>query len=418
MSSKLDDFFTPTEVNPTTGAPFQTKDDFFTPLKQPSRLRSLLSAFPKGFIKGMREAGSLSPLSLGSSIPKKLGEKATEEILPTQRKVTEEFLERTGKLGAFLSGGEGSLASKGLRALAGAFAGQSLKQLDAPELVQDIAELSSMSLPELSKNIPARASQKRVIDFLRRKGFTEREITPLIQSPEKLSRYASFAQRGRKTDRLMKDIYSRFDQVYEGIREQGKNLQSLPKENINSFLDDFQKSISEIRPRFRKLIQPDIEDLLNSDMKFNDFVDFFQDVNAVVKGQEGGKAVIGKLKQPILNAQRAINPELTEEFQLANELYGKRANVVKALKPNQIDSLLDMGETVGLAAGIADQNLNIIKKTLGSVGARHLAREMLINSKLQNLSNRMLNAFLQNKIPIALKLYNLFKKELESKEKN
>lgn len=383
--------------------------EFGEKVEEPSRLRSLLSAFPKGVLKAAR---GISPLPNLGPIPEKLASKLTEQFLPTQERLPEQLLERTGKVGTYLAGGEASIPSKVIRSGIGALAGQVAKETGGGELAQDIAELSSMSLPELSKNILSKKSQQRVVNFLRSKGFSENEITPLIQSPKKLARYAKFASKGEKTNKLMRDIYGKFENVYSSIREQGENLPSLSGEKLGKFERDFQETIDKIPKYYRRKMSEEVKDLMNSEMKFTDLVDFNQAINAEIGSVKGGKAVLGLLKEPIDKGLASINPQLASDYKLANELYRHRIDVTNHLRTKQIDDLIDIGEAGTVVAGIADQNLGLIAKVVGASGMRRLAREMLINPKLQNISSKMLQAVKENKIPVALKLYKTFKDEV------
>ena len=414
MTITFDDFFSP--VTDTSGSDQiqgistgkENFDDFFSPVKEVSRTRSLLSAFPKGIIKA---AQSISPLPNFGPVPEELGAKVTEQFLPTKKKLPEELLERGGKLATYLAGGEGGIASKILRTGAGTLAGQATKELGGGKLAQDIAELSSMSLPDLSKNIPAKKSQERVLSFLRGKGFSENEIAPLLQSPKSLARFANFASKGEKTNKLMRDTYQKFENVYSSIRDEGSRLPGLSEKNYNNFSVDFNEKLSKIPKMYRRLMKEEIEDLENSAHTFSDFIDFNQAVNARIKGVSGGKAALGILKGPIEKAQKLLSPELANDYQLANDLYRKRIDVANHLKTNQIADILDLGEIAGAAGAIADQNLGMLTKVLGVTQARKVARELLINPRLQNISLRMLNAAKKNKIPELQKIYESFKKE-------
>lgn len=411
MSVKFDDFFTPISDSKNPDVEF---DDFFTPVKEQSRLKSLGSALAKGVIKG---AQSISPLPKLGPVPEKLGLRVTEEMLPSKKELPEELLERGGKLATFLASGEGGLVSKGARAGIGAVLGQTTKELGGGQIAQDIAELGSMGLPDISKAVPVKKAQERVVSFLRGKGFSENEITPLLQSPKKLARFAKFASKGEKTNKLMRDIYGKFDNVYSSIRDEGGKLGGLKDKQIDSFLDEFQTQMDKIPKFYKRQIKEEVDDLLNSELKFNDFMDFDQAVNARIKGIEGGKAVLGTLKKATGNSKKAISPELSNDLNLANELYGKRADVSKHLRTKEIDDLLDLGEIGGLLGGIADQNAGLIAKVLGVTGARKLSQEILINPRLQNISKRMFNAIKKNKIPVAQKLYEIFKEEAIKKDK-
>lgn len=408
MSVQVDDFFTPLPEGSQASSQ-APQDDFFTPVKEPSRARSLLGAFPKGVLQAVQ---SINPFQPPGPISGKGAEKAIERIFPTQEKLPEQLLQRGGKLATFLAGGRGSLVGKAARAGVGALAGQTVKELGGGEIAQDIAELSSMALPDLAKQIPAKQAQQRVVNFLRQKGFTENEITPLLQSPKKLARYAKFATKSEKTNKLMRDIYGKFDNVYSSIREQGQNLPGLTTEQLSKFEGEFQKTLDKIPKYYRKKMTEEIADLNNSPMKFSDFIDFYQAINAEIGPVKGGRAVLGTLKAPIENAMKELSPELAKDYQLANELYGKRIDVTKHLRTSQIDDLIDLGEAGALIGGIADQNLGLIGKVLGISGARRLAREMLINPRLQNKSLRMLEAVKKNHLPLAIKLYESFKEDV------
>lgn len=378
-----------------------------------SRFRSIISAPVKGAIKGAASQSKISPFHNVGPISQEQGEELLERFLPTYEKPLEGFLERGGKIGAsFLTGGTGGLIRKGVTSAIGALAGETTKQLGGGELAQEIAELSSMTAPDLAKSIPAQKVQKKVIDFLRNKGFTENEITPLLQSPKKLARFAKFSSKGEKTNKLMRDTYEKFDNVYSSIRNEAEKLPGLPYEKAFKFVEDFEDKLAKIPKFYKRQIKEEIEDLLSSEMKFTDFMDFEQAVNARIKGVQGGKAILGTLKKYTSKAKEDISPELAGDLSLANELYGKRIEVSNHLKTKQIDDLIDLGEAATLIGGIADQNVGLLTKALGTVGARAVAREMLINPRLQNISLRMLNAVKKNKIPIAQKLYDIFRQEL------
>lgn len=383
--------------------------EFGTPYEEPSRTRSLLSAVPKGIIKAAR---SISPLPSTGPIPEKLAERLTEQFLPTQEKLPEELLERTGKLAAYSAGGAGSLAGKAIRAGTGALLGQTTKELGGGEVAQNIAELASLGFPGLTKDMPIKKAQERVVGFLKEKGFTPNEITPLLQSPRKLARLAKFASKGEKTNKLMRDTYQKFDNVYSGIRDEGTNLPGLSGEKYDRFVSDFDAKLDRIPKFYRRLMKEEIEDLRNSPHTFSDLVDFNQAVNARVGGVTGGKAWLGTLKEPIEKGLNLIDPQLASDYKLANSLYAKRAEVAKHLRTKEIDDLISLGEAGAVIAGIADQNMGVLSKGMSTIGARVLAREMLINPRLQNISLRMEKAIKNNAFPIAKKLYDEFKEEV------
>ena len=111
----------------------------------------------------------------------------------------------------------------------------------------------------------------------------------------------------------------------------------------------------------------------------------------------GYSFIVAKEEHFLREGMEIINPYLAEEYQLANRLYAKRFPIAKHLSTKEIDQLISVGETGALIAGLADQNLGLLTKVLGSTGARKVAREVLINPRLQNLNKRMAKSIKDNK---------------------
>ncbi len=364
--------------------------------KQPSRARSIVSAPVKGFAKEALDILQASPVK--GPIPFKGQQAIVEKLLPTQDRPLEKGLERAGKLAPLAAtGGEGLLA-KGIRTGVGALAGQTAEELGAPEYIQSLAELASFMAPKISGKLQPTKSQKEAVEFLRSKGLTDKEITPLIQS--------------EKTSERLQEVHEKLGQGYEELKTEAKSKNlSLPKEKMTSFFDNFDKTLQNISPRFRRLLKEDIGDFENSRMGFNDFVDFWQDINGTVKGQTGGRAVLNRLKEPLQKGLQDIDPALAKDFNKLNEFYSKKAKVAKLLSPKQLDDLFEAGKVYGAIGAIANGNMGFIKNIFGAVAGRGLVREMLTNPRLQNLSNQMLKALSQNKLQNAKKIYDVFKKE-------
>ena len=152
--------------------------------ENPSRTQSLASAFPKGLIKG---AANFSPLPNFGPVSNQLGEKLTEQFLPTQKgRNAEDILEFTGEAAPLALFGEGGLARKGLQAAAGGLAKKGAKELNLPEWAQDLVGGVGMVAPQVAENLVAKGirsatKQKGIVDFLKSKGLTDQEITPIIQ---------------------------------------------------------------------------------------------------------------------------------------------------------------------------------------------------------------------------------------------
>lgn len=122
----------------------------------PSKTRSVLSALPKGIIKGSSEIGETIPISPGGPIPKKAEEQILERVLPTREGKLESFLERTGKLLPLVALGPEGLGSKLLQLLGGTAAGELAKREEVGPTGQAISEAVGMGLPALLKSAVSR----------------------------------------------------------------------------------------------------------------------------------------------------------------------------------------------------------------------------------------------------------------------
>ena len=136
--------------------------EFGTVVDETSRTRSLLSAAPKGAVKGALELASMAdPIKylLGVSDTTPHQKQAIEKTLPTQEKPLEKGLERAGRLAVQAAGGGESFLAKGLRAGAGAVGGQLAEEMGAPEWAQNLAELAAFMSPSLAKKLKPTPSQ-------------------------------------------------------------------------------------------------------------------------------------------------------------------------------------------------------------------------------------------------------------------
>lgn len=117
-------------------------------LRQPSRTKSLLSAGAKGLRRG---GATLNQLLPKGPIPEELAERAFEEVLPSQEKGAEKFIERAGELAPIVATGPEGLGAKGLQVGAGAIAGHLAEKAGLGKTGQGIAEAGALSIPGLAK---------------------------------------------------------------------------------------------------------------------------------------------------------------------------------------------------------------------------------------------------------------------------
>lgn len=117
-------------------------------IRQPSRTKSLLSAGAKGLRRG---ATALNPLIPKGPVSEELAERAFQEVLPSQEKGAEKFIERAGELAPIIATGPEGLGAKGLQLGAGALAGHLAEQAGAGDIGQAVAEGLGMVGPSLAK---------------------------------------------------------------------------------------------------------------------------------------------------------------------------------------------------------------------------------------------------------------------------
>lgn len=119
-------------------------------IKQPSRAKSLISAPIKGLGKGLQ---TVNPLDFFSPFSQEAGENILEQLLPTQDKEPEKFLERAGQLAPAAALGPEGLGMKALQTAGGALAGHLAKEEGFGEGAQLTSEIIGMSFPGLLKSL-------------------------------------------------------------------------------------------------------------------------------------------------------------------------------------------------------------------------------------------------------------------------
>lgn len=424
MSASFDDLFSQVE-NEYKSSPKQSSsnfDEIFSQVEenQPSKLRSLASAPLKGLIKG---AAKFSPLPSFGPVPHDLGVRITEQLLPTRKGDTEDVLEFAGENLPAVALGEGGLAKKGLQALTGGLAKKVGKDLDLPEWAQELLGSAGMAGPDIAsafkgKSLLPAPKQKNMVEFLRSKGLSDADITPIIQDKGKLSFFSKAARKFEKRDPLIKGIQEKVGGIYEGIRESGKKAGYLEGKELVDFEKAFHDKLQKVPRMYRGLVQKEVDDLMRNPIDFTELHDFKKAINAIVGDVEGGKAAVGILKEPIEKAQSKMNPSLYSDLKKTDKAYSQLMDFTDKMTKKDIDNLISMGEAGGLLYGA----LTLNPKTLGLLGAKMaakpIARKFLIEPKFQNIHRKMWNEFLKGKIPQALKLAEIIKKELKLSEES
>lgn len=386
--------------------------------KDVSKKRSVLSAFPKGLVKG---AAKFSPLPSFGPVPYELGERATERVLPTHKGNIEDVLEFAGENAPLAAFGEGGLVKKGLQSLSGGLFKKGAKESGLPEWAQDIVGGVGISAPSVakaavSKTLKPSRSQKAVVDFLKDKGFTDKEITPIIQDKKKLSWLSKGAMKYEEKAPWLKGIQNKLGGLFEDIRAKGQSGGYLEGQALKDFEDKFFKIADNLPKRHRRLIEKEIEELQNHPIDFTALHDFNIAVNDVVKAATGGKSSIGKLKEATHQAQKSLNPELFKELRMTDEAYSKLMNFTDKMTTKNWQNLVNLGQAGHALYGMLTLNPVALKAAGIAAAGRYGLRQVLSNPRLQNIHSKMWDAFLKNKTSQALKLAEILEKEIGSTE--
>lgn len=289
---------------------------------------------------------------------------------------------------------------------------RSIKALAAGEALGDLAtesglpepigtgiKVASSLLGTKSPKLIGTKKQKPIIDFLRKNGFTDEQITPLLQDPKKVQIISKFAFKGGKPAKISRELQQALGDIYDTIRTEGDKLgilTSTEKTNLTNELYDIRNKIP---LKWQRLINPIIDKFENSMGKASDLVQLYQDIGAEVTGQDGGKAILGLFKEPAANGLGLISPELASDFTLTNQLYGLNKKFGKAFKPTLLNNLspLSIGQAIKFVRGLGNLNFKSLAADLGIVAARKFSTELLTNPRLQNITKRIISNANANK---------------------
>lgn len=389
------------------------------PEAQPSKIRSILGAAPKGFLreggKEVRKTLTFLPKLFGldeelqqAPISDEEAEEKLQQLFPTQEGYLESSLERAGEIAPYSLLGGGGVLTNILRTLGAGFAGQGAKELGGGPIVQTAAEIGAFGLPGLGKKINPTKAQKEIVEEARALGLTDKEIAPLIQGENKQKFLSKLAERRGRSQQALKSSKGKLDTVYKTLQKGEEATKTLSSTKSNKVVKSIQDKLSELPSATQDLISKDFTQLLEKPITGDSLINFYSDINSTYS--KGG-APLGILKEPIKDALSSISPKLANNFQTTNKLYSKYYQIANRLKPNLVSDLVTAGEATRLMFGVATGNFPLLIETVGESAARSLATEMLINPRFQNLGNKMVSALNQNSVPAAKRILQQMIKE-------
>jgi hypothetical protein len=391
-------------------APEPKDDSFLNSVKDYSK--TLL----KGSIEGFSRFGKmLGPLQSGKSSSQELEEQtgALDEMLPTD----EGFVQRSIRRGlkeapsmmAFPVAGTQVLP----RTMMAGFMGEGAKDLGLPEWAQTAAELTAYIGPDVTKKLLSSGKDKEIIDWAKKMGMTDEQITPIIQSDFKKNWLSKIVSKRGSTEKSLKSSQSSISNVYSTIEQSPHAQKSINASEKNKMTLEFKNLLFNMPANVRNAIKADIQDLYRQPINGQTLMNFWKDINHVMGSNS---KELSLLKNPVKKALESISPELSKDFELVNKLQSKYYNIAAKLKPNMTSDIVQgvtgVAEVVGLLSGLVLGNYATMATIIGEKAARKVAQQFLINPHFQQLSRKMIVAIDQNKFGLVRKLVNDFAGEI------
>lgn len=327
-----------------------------------------------------------------------------DEYLPVNSGAISSGIEKAGNLFPLVAAGGGGLGGAALKSAAGGASGEIAKQLGFGELGQSIAEIPALIGPDLARLVPTAGRQTELAQAARRMGMTEEQLSLTLGGRGVVRDLATdVASKGGRTVRAFDDTRAALGRVWDTLRTSPEAQQVMTGQQSSRLINAISHRLSRLPAEARTRIQGDFNDLLASPMRGDDVINFWQDLNYYIQRGERG---VGVLKQDLQAALQDLSPALGNDFRITNELYGNYANLAERMGPDIAEHLIRKGEQGIAISAITTGNYPVLKKLLGPVGARLVAREMVINPRLQNLSSRMYIGMRRGLPSVAKKAYD------------
>ena len=294
------------------------------------------------------------------------------------------------------------------RVLSAGIAGQSAKELELPEWAETAAELTTFIGPDLTKKLLSSGKNKEIIEFAKKMGMTDEQITPLIQSNFKQKWLSKLAPKRGSTSEALENTKEGLNKVYGTIQNSSKAGKEILEKDNGKLINGLYQKLDEMPRTVRSLIDKDLGDLLDNKITGKSLINFWRDINSKYGSD---KKILSTLKEPVKEALASISPDLAKDFEMVNKLYTKFYPIAKKLKPNLMTDIIGASEYIGGAGSVLSAIMGNYQPLLGMVGeraARKIAQQMLINPNLQQISEKMVLAINQNKPMVVRKLANSY----------
>jgi len=335
-----------------------------------------------------------------------------DELLPTEDSFTQRGLRRGLKEVPTALSFPGSTLATLPRAIAAGFMGESAKELGAPEWAQAAAELTAYIGPDLTKKLLEGGKNKKLIQFAKKKGMTDEEITPLIQSGFKQKWLSKLAPKEGSTKKALENTKTGLDKTYSIVKNSEPAAIEISERANGKLINGITEKLQEMPRGMQDLIGKDLQDLLNNKITGKSLINFWKDINHNSRRAKE----LSLLKKPIKEALESVSPEMAKDFEMVNNLYTKYYPISSKLKPTLASQIVSAGETLGTIGAVGAAMIGnpiYLKGMVGEKLMRKLAQQMLINPRFQQISQKTVKAMNENKYGVVKKLYDLYAHEIK-----
>lgn len=368
----------------------------------------------KGSIEGVTRLGRMmGPLDVGKPTSKILEEQTEylDKILPTDEGYIQRGLRRgLSELPSMTAIGFGSAIQAVPRTILAGFIGEGAKDLGAPEWAQSALELTAYIGPDVTKKLLEKGSQKELITKAKEFGMSDEAITPLIQSDFKQKWLSKLSPKRGATQKSLKTSKESIGEIYETIQKSEHAAQEITEKANGKLINSLYQILNDIPRGVRGKIEKDLKDLISNKITGKSLINFYKDINSTLSSST---KELYRLKNPIKEALSTLSPELSKDFEFANELYSKYSTIASKLKPTITSDIVSAAEALGLTGSVLFGNYPTLIGILGEKLGKKLAQQMLINPHFQQLSKKMVVAINQNKFGLAKKVVEDLKREVE-----
>lgn len=347
------------------------------------------------------------------------------------------FGKRAGEFSAYaLPGKAASLPGRLATGALGAAGAQGAEELGLGEGAQIGASIGLPVAAHLGQAIltkkftPSSEERKKLAEFFRKQGMNETEITTLLQPEQKINVLGKaakpFETRGPlKTNvpEILEGIETKLGGSYEALKEQAAVLPEVQRKSLGNVLKEYDQVVTGIEKsrmpgpdkiQAKKIINESIMDIAARGLNAEEIIETWQDVNRAVNWNSytGGKKDLAKLKKPLKDALREIDPEIAKNFETLNEGWGKMKNLQKKLSQDKIKSFISHGKgyamITGVIQGVTTGNWGVLKGIIGGELAQRISTKMLTDPRYQNLFLKMGSAVNQGSKVSGLKAMKEF----------